>query len=211
MEIKITMEQLSQKTKMIICLPGRGQNENEFKYYLDFWWCTNGLGWTDKPIIEEIHPGNEWYPLPNGPNDQISATLGIKKATESLFSKIKILSEKYNILFSEISLLGFSAGGVMALQIAANTNEKFHSVVCHSGAILEPDKLPQAMSRTPILLVHRTGDDCFSWEERYLPMKRALLEKNYYCNCLEINEFGHGYTSIDMNMVVAFINGLHYE
>ena len=187
---------------LIICLPGRGQQLKElsswFAFHSDFYLNYN-------TSIAEIHPENEWYPAPNGSQNQEAAVLGMKKSIKLLYENICTLSRKHNIPTRNISLLGFSAGGVMALQIVANYTDLFNSVICHSGAIFEPEMLPESNNNTPILLIHRRGDDCFTWDERYLPMKNSLIEKRYRCDCYEIDGEGHGYTSADIMLMQSFV------
>lgn len=190
---------------LIICLPGRGQSEGHFLDYIDFWMPETlefELG------IVEIHPGEEWYASPNGPQDQQKAVEGVKKATSELIKKIKEVSNLYSVPIDQISLLGFSAGGVMAIQASTQLNNsegELSSVVCHSGAIFEPHELPHSKNNTAILLIHRTGDDCFSWEERYEPMKKALIDKNYNLTCLEISGGDHRIKSLDIAIADSFI------
>ena len=67
----------------------------------------------------------------------------------------------------------------MAIQLAVNSDEEYAGVISHNGAILDPSSLPLAKHKTPFLVFHSKDDDCFFWEERYLPMKEALISQKY--------------------------------
>jgi phospholipase/carboxylesterase len=168
----------------IIVLPGRGQTAyNLLHGYSKF----SGV-----PMqIIGIDPFDEWYPIPNGENDQMNAVWGLKISVPDLDICIKKIEKDHNVNRSEIVLAGFSAGAVMAIQIASTSDEPFGGVVVHNGAILEPDKLLPSKHKTPFLLFHNQNDDCFDWKERYIPMKNAFIEKNYKIKTIENDSDGH--------------------
>ena len=168
---------------MIVLLVGRGQTASNMLEQYNY---NNEL---KKSVLVAIEPLNEWYPCPNGIDDQEQSIEGLKFAVPQLNKLITNLQSEFNLTRDKIALVGFSAGAVMAIQLAANSNEEFAAVVSHAGAILDPDNLPQAKNKTPILLIHSEDDDCFSWEERYLPMKKALAIQGFN---LSVNEVVHG-------------------
>jgi len=58
------------------------------------------------------------------------------------------------------------------------------------------------------MLIHSSDDNCFSWEERYLPMKNAMIAKNYNLFFLEKKEDGHAITDNDLYFVSSYISNL---
>lgn len=156
-----------------------------------------------------IQPKNyRWYEQPFSPEDQDAAL-------ESQKENILILNEYLdkNLKFlgfdtEKVIIFGFSAGGVMAIQHLATANKKYAGVACLSGAILSPNDLPEAKNDTRVLLKHSKDDDCFDWYERYLPMKNALLEKNYNLSVCELNYGGHSFTAKDVMICRQFIDDL---
>lgn len=172
---------------MIVLLVGRGQtalNILEQYDYEDF----------HQSVVVAIEPLKEWYPCPNGLDDQVEAIEGLKYAVPQLNKLIINLQNQFNLPRNKVALVGFSAGAVMSLQLVSNSTEEFAGVVSHAGAILDPENLPQAKNKTPILLIHAQDDDCFSWDERYLPMKKALENQGYNLTVKE-SEFGGHYMS----------------
>ena len=181
----------------VILLTGRGGKAEtlvlKYKQFLD------------KSRLIGIQPIFEWYPMPNGANDQDEAVKGLAESIQKLKDHIDEIKNQYNLTYEEIALIGFSAGAVMAIQIATVFNETFAFVVSHNGAILEPEEIKECSLKTPIMLIHSKNDDCFSWEERYLPMKEALLEKNYNVFLIEKKNDEHAITQEDAYFASCYI------
>ena len=157
-----------------------------------------------------MEPEVEWYPIPNGVGDQANAVHGMKKARKALLRNIGLVQRHLGYNSRQIALVGFSAGAVMALQCAFRSDEELAGVVAHSGAILQPRKTPPArFLNTPFLLMHNENDTCFSWHERYLPMKKALLKRGYSVSTIEATNpaITHGLTSQDVVQAAIFLSG----
>lgn len=171
-------------TSCILALPGRGQYGGN----LASAWVGHGL---DKTLIIGITPRRlEWYPMPFSPMDQSNAVAGLEIARNAIEDFVNYIIQEYGIPKSKIALTGFSAGGVMSIYTAAHSEEAYAGVVCLAGAILEPQKLPEARFKdVPFILTHSQDDEVFEWGARYLPMKNALEEKGY--NCI-LNEKSYG-------------------
>lgn len=171
----------------VVFLPGRGQKAEVLAEYYEL----------KNTLIVCLTPEYlSWYPSPNGPKNQFNAIEGMKKSVIEVDQIIKNIQNDYSLNRKEIAIIGFSAGGVMALQINAHSNELFGAIVCHNGAILEPKELPTG-NKTPILVIHSKDDGVFSWNERYLPMKEALIEKNYNVEFIENESNGHFISNIE--------------
>lgn len=185
----------------IVLLPGRSQPApdilNRYNRYSNI---------NDMRFIA-IEPIEEWYPIPNGVNNQIEAVWGLKLSVSELDEFISRLQVEYEIERSSIVLAGFSAGAVMAIQLATSAETPFKAVVGHNGAILEPDELPQSTSNTKFLILHNQKDERFSWNERYIPMKNALTHKGYDLTIIE-NSPGHCMTSEDVQKAGTWIKDL---
>ena len=169
----------------VILLPGRGQHTQDMLRSYDQYSnldCMRLIG---------IGPIDEWYPAPNGANDQLDAIWGLKISVPELDFFIEKIEKEIGINRDKIALSGFSAGAVMAIQLAALTKSKFAAVISHNGAILDPRSLPQSSNDTPIFLIHNKNDDCFSWDERYIPMKDSLLKNGYKLEFIESEEGDH--------------------
>ncbi len=176
----------------VVFLPGRGASARslmmQYEDYLDD---------EDQKILIAIDPENaSWYPPPNGPNDQDSAVTGCEKTTKELNAYIGELLAKLHVQKENVVLVGFSAGGVMAIQLALH--DKYAGAICHNGCVLEPGILDKKVHNPTIYLYHARDDGVFGWKERYLPTKKALIEKGYNVVCKEHNKGGHHIQHSDM-------------
>jgi len=170
---------------LIVLLPGRGQPAKDIltRYHR--------YSTLDQFTLVAVEPVDEWYPAPNGAEDQMEAVWGLRLSVPQMDGFIAELEEEFEVDRSNVTLSGFSAGAVMAIQIAAHTDRPFNSVIAHNGAILAPEELPESIHPTKYLVLHNENDDCFSWEERYLPMKNALMERGYDLEVFENEVGGH--------------------
>ena len=174
----------------IICLAGRSDSGTMFaedyraKSELDKTTIIGVTPYSDKGLIE-------WYPQPFSSTNQSDAVAGLKDAFSVVKKIVNQVESKLKIPKNRIAIAGFSAGGVMAMYTAMNSDFDLAGVVIHSGAILETGKIPQCSNEIPILLEHSRKDRCFSWYERYVPMKNNLIEKGYNVSSVEDPEGFH--------------------
>lgn len=183
--------------KLVILLTGRYQAaENFLSHYSEF-----------EANLVAIQPmTHEWYPMPNGIDDQSLAIEGIKNNLPELHKIVKKVIAHLEIPKSQTSIVGFSAGGVMALELLSHNKLPFHSVVIHAGAILRIDNFPKAKNNTPILLLHKKDDDCFMWDERFVPMLNCLKNKEYNVSIATSEEGQHHIFPGDVELAINFIN-----
>ena len=142
-------------------------------------------------LLIGVDPQTEWYPIPNGENDQDHAINGLKKTAKELQCFLKSLQEKYEFCPEQTALVGFSAGAVIALELALHAAEEYKMVISHNGAIFANKEIPQADKKTNFVLLHTQDDACFTWTERYVPMKNALCQKGYNVISIEHPIGGH--------------------
>lgn len=150
-----------------------------------------------------------WYPPPRSPIDQQRAVLGLNIAAKTVEKIIRAVVNRYGVGRDKIILSGFSMGAVAAVHWATRCKQTVASVVCHSGAILEPWNVPAATHDMPIILNHSMDDGCFDWEERYLPMKRALTRKNYNVWHLERPKGDHLIHHFDVECLQGIFEGIY--
>lgn len=127
-----------------------------------------------------------WYPVPNGPKDQEMAVRGLSFASYTVSEALKRIHAGWQIPYDQIILGGFSAGAVVTLDILNNYNNlPLGGYFSLGGAIFEPHKVKKAWTKSKVVLQHGLADDCFSWEERYLPMRNALQSNGYNLTRIE--------------------------
>ena len=173
---------------MILFLPGRGSYGHHFvkKYQRVFQFKNIGLASLSPSFVE-----NGWYPLPNGANDQKKSIEGLQQSNEILEKTLDYIEKAKSIPREKILLCGYSAGAVVSLYNHTQTSRPCAGVIAHSGAILEPKKVPVASHENPIVLTHGKDDHCFSWEERYLPTRTSLIKNQYKIYTLERETGNH--------------------
>ncbi len=144
-------------------------------------------------LIVALRPdGYAWYPQPFAADHQQAAVAGLPAARASIENAVQRIEAGWGIDRSKIALVGYSAGAVMAIQVAAYAKKSYGAVVSFCGAILEPGALPKCKHpKTDFLLMHNQDDLCFDWQERYLPMKEALRKQKYKVHILEDRWGGH--------------------
>lgn len=184
----------------LVLLVGRwGHAEDLMEHYKH---CS-GL---DETLIIAVEPDNEWYPAPISPSDQEDAIKGMEISVPQFDSFLRDIQRGFRVPRIQTALAGFSAGAVMAIQVAANSCDAFAGVVSHAGAVLSPEKLKIAKNNTPYLLIHSKNDDCFGWDERYLPMKIALQKKGYVVQTKEKEDGGHSMSADDIVLAATFLS-----
>jgi len=191
----------------LVLLTGRGQDTN---------WLTHTLQQLQlhQTTCVVIRPENyQWYPPPLGPKMQDAAVAGLVSARASIELALKRIQMGYGFSRDEIVLMGFSAGAVMALNVATQSDEPFSAVISMAGAILEPSQLPACkFPEMPIILQHNQDDSVFEWDERFVPMNDALVGKGYKVYQLTRSLGGHEIYYRDVVTLSRFLSDhLEYE
>lgn len=158
----------------IVFLAGRGETAGPMAY------SWKSFGWAETLFIALTPTYRAWYPMPHGEYDQDCAVAGVPAAIRLIESTLCRIRKRFPIPQERTALVGYSAGAVMAIQVAAHSSKPYAAVVSHAGAILDPESLPVCSCEdTGFLLTHYMDDWSFSWEERFLPMYDALLNNGY--------------------------------
>lgn len=206
-EIKIINNIADPIKGCVVLLPGRGLDAELMGNLFKAMELPNTIG-----VAIEPHR-YAWYPAPNGIDDQEEAVAGVPVARSAIEKQIEIIHKGYEIPYDKIALVGFSAGAVMALQVAAHSQQPFAAVISLAGAILDSKSFPKANGlKTPILLQHNFDDSCFDWYERYLPMYHCLTKNNYQVDVMENWKGEHQLTRAQAIMCGEYLNEiLGYE
>src|SRR5687767_5083735 len=97
----------------LIALPGRNISADNMERFCQYMELENTL----TVCLEPEHL--EWYPQPNGADDQEAAVEGIDLAVKEINNRISKVQRTFRFRRQQIALVGFSAGSVMALQVVA--------------------------------------------------------------------------------------------
>ena len=185
----------------VIALPGRGMSGREiaetYKRY-------SGLS---KTLFVGITPKErQWYPMPNGVKDQAEAIAGVDVTMKRIERTTRRLLNAFRIRHNAVALVGYSAGAVMSLYTAINSNLGYAAAIGHSGALLEPSKVTYCNKpNLQLMMAHCKNDCCFFWDERYIPTKDALKKNGYNLANIEHNEGGHNMINADIAAAGLFL------
>lgn len=176
----ITLENFQEANsgKYLYVLPGRNGHPNPII-------CAYKKFLPDHNIIG-IWPEEEFYPIPNGPNDQQEAIAGLTKTVDFLCKEVNWRLGA--------SIVGFSAGAVVALELGLSL-WRFSNLVLHSGACFEPEKtiykINSVIHVPKIMTTFSKNDSVFGYKERYLPMRQALENNAFDFEELISEDGGH--------------------
>ncbi len=111
--------------------------------------------------------GRQWFPLitkDNGKGEfdiEISSIFDVKIASNIIMQLVGEIQDHHNLDTKDISLFGFSQGGILSLYTALHSEIKFGSVISHSG-IYYGDNNTDFNHNQNILMVHGANDDVLS-------------------------------------------------
>lgn len=160
----------------IVLLHGRGMNaESMIKIYLK--------SVTDCNLYSFGAEGNMWYEIPYD-------TATFSKSMEESRVDIEKHIKELNIDNKDLIISGFSAGGVMAIQLVAQLRG-YKGAIVHSGALPNKYELPFAKGQVPVVLTHSKDDDAFTWKQRFVPMQETLFRNGYDVRPMTREDAGH--------------------
>lgn len=176
----------------VIFLPGRDQFAQDLVY--PFWNIINKF-----PIsIITIQSKTNYYPVPNGLNNQNHSLKGLKQTTKELTEIINKLN------LSNISLWGYSAGGVVAFELFNKIKNLIGLYMCCS-CCLKPDDMAEAENNSPIYFRYSKEDTIFKYHERIHPTLIKLQSNNYKLNTMCVENDNHSICKKDFDFTEKFL------
>ena len=138
----------------------------------------------------EINPGGyQWFDLTKNNEEYILEQS--KKAEKKLYQFIDEIKKEYNLKNSQVSLVGFSQGCMMSINLGLISNENYNCVVGFSGKIINVEDLKKRkISSTKMFLIHGDIDDVVS-PTFLLEAKDFLIRNNVEIKTKMIENCGH--------------------
>jgi phospholipase/carboxylesterase len=125
------------------------------------------------PLPFDMAPmGRQWFSLADRSPQAIIA--GVQAAAPALDRYLDAQLAARGLDDSNLAIVGFSQGTMMALHVALRRRQACAAVVGYSGLLAAPDLLPSELTvRPPVLLVHGEDDDVVPHD--FLPLAEKAL------------------------------------
>ena len=150
--------------------------------------------------------GYQWFPIPwlDG-STEAAAAEGADRASADLDAWLDALMTSEALSASQIALVGFSQGTMMALAVAPRRPAPLAGVVGFSGRLLAPDRLAaEVVSRPPVLLLHGDADEVVP--PALLPQAaEALQGAGFTVYGHVMRGTGHGIAPDGLSVALAFL------
>ncbi|NQW00941.1 MAG: prolyl oligopeptidase family serine peptidase [Rhodospirillales bacterium] len=111
------------------------------------------------PYAFDMAPvGYQWFSLDN-PTPE-SRLAGTQAAAPILNAFIDSQMQAYGLTDTDVALIGFSQGSMMALHVGVRRQRPLAAIVAYSGALIGPELVAnEVKSQPPILMMHGSTDD----------------------------------------------------
>ena len=135
-----------------------------------------------------INPGGyQWFDL-SSDKEEIILEKSLE-AEEKLSSFLDQACENYNLPLNKLSLVGFSQGCMMSIQIGLKKKQKINSLIGYSGKIINKKHLSESINSKPkVFLMHGADDPIVSpthllEAKEFLKINGIKVKTKIFNNC----------------------------
>ena len=192
--------------KLVIMLHGVGSNAEDLISLVDYLGINQYTSYVspNAPEAYDRAPvGFQWFSL----QDYSEAALykELQRAAPVLEKYIAQKAVEYNLSYSDIVILGFSQGSMMALYTAPRLKEPVAGVVAISGALVKPGSLEnEAKVKPSILLIHGDMDQIVPFEA-FKKASLALKSQGFPTEEFVMQMMGHSISSEALLKIKNFL------
>jgi len=150
--------------------------------------------------------GFQWFPIPwiDG-SSQESALEGLERAADDLNIYLDSVLEEESITPSNLMIIGFSQGTMMALHVLPRRAEEVSGIIGFSGRLMAPERLAaEVVSRPPVLLIHGDQDDVVP-PQSMNEAGEALGEAGFDVYAHIMKGTGHGIAPDGLGVALTFM------
>jgi len=146
-------------SKLVVFLHGYGSSGDDLIGLAEFW--EHFLPSTifispNGPEKCDTYPiGYQWYGIPDF--TPANMRLGLDRIRPVLTEYLKSLLIQYKLSPQDLALIGFSQGGIVALEMLFSL-PNINSIISYSGAFFPPTEKPTVQTSTNVMLVHGNMD-----------------------------------------------------
>ena len=147
--------------------------------------------------------GFQWFPITQ--LDPHAMAAGVRGAAPILDAFLDDQLKKNGIDDSQMALVGFSQGTMMALHVGLRRARKLGAILGYSGVLTGRDTLKDEIkSRPPLLLIHGDADEMVP-PQATLAAERTLKELEVPVQSHICRGLGHGIDETGVRLGVAFL------
>lgn len=150
--------------------------------------------------------GFQWFPIPwiDG-SSQEAALEGLERASDDLNVYLDKVLEEENVTPSDLMIIGFSQGTMMALHVLPRRTEEVSGIIGFSGRLMAPERLTaEVVSRPPVLLIHGDQDDVVP-PQSMNEAGEALGESGFDVYAHIMQGTGHGIAPDGLGVALTFM------
>ena len=150
--------------------------------------------------------GFQWFPIPwiDG-SSQEAALEGLERASDDLNLYLDKVLEEENVTHSDLMIIGFSQGTMMALHVLPRRTEEVSGIIGFSGRLMAPERLTaEVVSRPPVLLIHGDQDDVVP-PQSMNEAGEALGESGFDVYAHIMQGTGHGIAPDGLGVALTFM------
>ncbi len=151
--------------------------------------------------------GRQWFSIPwiDG-SSEAESLAGLERAAADLDAFLDHVLEAEGLSPDRLALVGFSQGTMMSLHVAPRRAGPVAAIAAFSGRLLVPERLGEAVSKPPVLLLHGDADDVVphaSMDDAAGHLARGGFETYTYT----MQGTGHGIAPDGLGQAVGFLRG----
>ena len=208
----ITYGNINNPKQLVILLHGYGSNKNDLitlapelaQYLPDALFISPNAPEDLEGELYYNMDAHQWFSLSERTEQKMYQ--GANKASLILEAFIKQQLEKFQLSFSNIALVGFSQGAMMALHTGLRLSERVRGIVGYSGLLIAPDKLKSEIKSKPsVMLVHGVEDNVVPIEEMEQAYK-ALDDNEVISYKYKCNRLAHGIDAYGIRIGGSFLS-----
>lgn len=150
--------------------------------------------------------GRQWFPIPwldgSAPEE---AAAGLTRSSEDLNAFLDQVMTSEGLAASQIALLGFSQGTMMALQVAPRRAQALAGVIGFSGRLLRAEALAaETVTKPPMLLLHGDVDQIVPFGD-LKQAADALSAAGFDLRTHVMRGTGHGISPDGLGQALSFL------
>ena len=149
--------------------------------------------------------GYQWFAIPRfDGSSEAAARAGLRRSAEDLTAFLDQRLAYEGLGPEALALVGFSQGAMMSLEVAPRRAVAPAAVVAISGRLIGPERLGEALSKPPMLIVHGDQDQVVPFAEMALAAD-ALVAAGFETYGHVMTGMGHGISQDGLQAVQGFL------